>query len=81
MQTNKIVTLLGFQILQSEANVLKDIERQLYLHFRSPSYIDYITQLGFDAREHRIRKIGLYNCGLTTLPESINNLELNLIIP
>jgi len=81
-KANKVVSFRGAQIWQYEAEVLQEIETLTKKEFTKVDELKYNTQMGFSVDNNQLIGIGLYECGLSTLPESIGNLdsleELNL---
>jgi len=77
-QLRNIISFKGAYISEFEelkANVIQELETQLKEKFTLVSKIEWDTKMGFSVKDHRITGIGLYECGLTTLPESISNLS------
>jgi len=64
----KIISFKGAQIPQFEANVLKEIEILTKEKFTKVDKFEWNKQTGFIAENNRVSGIGIYNCGLTTLP-------------
>lgn len=70
-----VVSFHGTNISQQEAAVLKDLESLTGKNFSHVEKIEEYTQMGFTAINKRVSGIGLFNCGLKNLPESIGNLN------
>jgi len=75
IRAKEIITFRGAQVPKFEADVLQEIEKLTNKQFSKLKLIKYDTQMGFTAEYQRIIGIGLYKCGLLTLPESISNLK------
>ncbi len=74
-KAKKIIIFKGAQILQFEVNVLRKFENLLGKQFKLVNTVEYDTKMGFSVENQRITGIGFYNCGISTLPESIGNLK------
>jgi len=72
---SEIVSFKSAQIPQFEADMLQEVEKQLNKEFTKVGKVEWETRMGFTAENNRITGIGLYKCGLSTLPESIGNLS------
>ena len=77
-----IISFRDVSILDYEAQLLLELESYINLEyhitkkFELVNSIKHNTQLGFTVENNRVTGIGLYNCGITTLPESIGFLFL-----
>jgi len=69
-----IVDFKGAPIPQFEAEVLQELENQIGKQFKLVNGLNMRTQMGFTVENQRINGIGLYDCGVSTLPESISKL-------
>ena len=65
----------GVQIPDIEVNCLQELESQLKIDFKVVENITVDTKMGFTVEDNRVSTLGLYDCGLSTLPESIGNLH------
>lgn len=76
-----IIPFRGAKILYYEEEVLLELENHINLiynttkEFKLVNKIEHNTQMGFTVDNYRITGVGLYNCGITTLPESIGFLS------
>lgn len=71
----KEISFRESQIRQSEVDILQKIEKSTKLQFTKVKELDWNTKMGFTVKKDRIIGIGLYDCGLSALPESIGNLK------
>ena len=76
-----ITPFRGTKILCYEEDILLELENHINLkynkttEFKLVNKIEHNTQMGFTVDNYRITGVGLYNCGITTLPESIGFLS------
>ncbi|MFX1445923.1 MAG: hypothetical protein ACFFHV_21110 [Promethearchaeota archaeon] len=71
----KIIKFREANIPQFETNVLEEIETLTKKEFTKFDKIEWKTKMGFSVENQRVIGIGLYECGLSTLPESIGKLS------
>ncbi len=71
----KETSFRGSQIPQFEADFLQELENQLGKQFKLVRKIYYNTQMGFLTVNNRITSINLFDCGISSLPESIGQLS------
>ena len=71
----KIITFRGAQIPQYEADVLQEIEKLTEKEFSKVNEINWWSTMRFFVDNQRVTGIGLFDCGLSTLPESIGDLS------
>ncbi|MHA1334140.1 MAG: leucine-rich repeat domain-containing protein [Promethearchaeota archaeon] len=76
MQNNgtELVSFRDAEIHKFEADVLKELESLAGKEFSLVDEIEWDTKMGFTVGNNFVTGIGLYTCGLTTLPESIGKL-------
>ena len=74
-QTLKIIHFKGVQIPQFQADFLQELEDQLGEQFNLVNKVERNTKMGFSVENNQIMGIGLHDCGISTLPESISNLK------
>ena len=74
-KAKKIVSFKGAQIRQFEAEVLQKIEALTKKDFTKVDKVEWTTQMGFSVDNNQLIVIGLYDCGLSTLPESVTQLQ------
>lgn len=70
----KIVPFRKARIPRFEVEVLKTLEKQLGKQFKLIKEIKGDTQMGFIAERNRVIGIGMNNCDVSSLPESIGDL-------
>ena len=70
----KFVFFKSRKIPQFEADVLQAFESQLGKQFTPVNRANCNTQMGFSVGRREVTGIGLYNCGVSTLPESVINI-------
>ncbi|GAI97570.1 unnamed protein product, partial [marine sediment metagenome] len=75
MKLKKIIPLKGAQIPQFEADILQELENQLKKEFTLVHEVKGDTTMGFTVENKRVTGIGLQDCGLTSLPDTIGNLK------
>ncbi len=73
-QLRQIISFRSAQILQFEADVLQEIEKLTNNQFTLVNKVEFATKMSFSAENQRVNGIGLYECGVSILPESIGNL-------
>ena len=73
-QARKVIPFRGAQIPQFEAEVLGELEKITGKQFTRVDEVEWVTPMGFSAGNKRVTGIGLYKCGVSTLPESITKL-------
>jgi len=72
-----LTTFRNSQVLYYQAEILKKIENYIKsetnkeVEFTLVDKIEHDTQMGFTIQDNQITGIGLYNCGLSTLPEAL----------
>ncbi|MFX1259438.1 MAG: leucine-rich repeat domain-containing protein, partial [Promethearchaeota archaeon] len=71
----KLTAFKGAQIPQFEAEIFQEIEKLTKIKFTKVNKVDWDTKMGFSAENLQVIAIGLYDCGLSTLPESISKLK------
>ena len=69
------VSFRGAKIPQFEADILQALETQSRKQFNLVDEVEGDTKMDFSVESSRIAEIGLSNCGVSTLPESIGNLK------
>ena len=74
-QLRQIISFRSAQISQFEADILQEIEKLTNKQFTKVNEVDNTIEMGFSAENQRVTVIGIYKCGLSTLPESISNLK------
>ncbi len=74
-RAKKIVPFKGVQIPQSKADILQEIEKITNNQFTLVNKIESSTKMGFSVENNKVVGISLYECGISTLPESIGKLE------
>ncbi|MGQ4876646.1 MAG: leucine-rich repeat domain-containing protein [Promethearchaeia archaeon] len=70
----KLISFRGAIIHQFEAEILEELESFTKKEFRLVEEIDTETEMGFTVKNNCVSGLGLNNCGLTILPDSIGNL-------
>lgn len=73
-KTKNIAKFRGAELHRDDIKVLKELESLKGEEFSEVSKIEGDTKMGFTAENNQVSGLGLYKCGLTTLPESIGNL-------
>ncbi|MHA1252430.1 MAG: leucine-rich repeat domain-containing protein [Candidatus Helarchaeota archaeon] len=71
----QLVNFRGAQIHKFEANALGELESITGKEFNPVNEIEWDTKMGFTVSENSITGLGLHNCDLMTLPESIGDLK------
>ena len=75
----KITSFRGAQITRLEADALRELEKlATWLTNRQFTKVNEVglrTKMGFSTENQRVIGIGLWECGISTLPESIGNLK------
>jgi len=56
-------------------DILQELENQLGKQFKLVSKAVYGNKMGFTVENQQINAIGLYDCSVSSLPESIGNLS------
>ncbi len=74
-RAKKILPFKGTQISQFEADILQELENQLNKQFNFVTKFEERTKMGFCVENNQITGIGLYDCDISILPESISNLK------
>ncbi|MFX1259645.1 MAG: TIR domain-containing protein [Promethearchaeota archaeon] len=75
-QLHQIISFRNAQILQFEADILQEIEKLTNKQFITVNKIVDDIKMSFSTENQRVTGIGIYECRLSTLPESIGNLSL-----
>ena len=70
-----VIDFKGVQIFLFEADILQKLENQSDKQFNLVDKVEGTTEMGFTVENQRISAIGLFRCGLTTLPKSIGKLK------
>ncbi|MHA1336379.1 MAG: leucine-rich repeat domain-containing protein [Promethearchaeota archaeon] len=70
-----LVNFRGTKIHKFEADALGELESLTGKEFNPVNEIEWNTKMGFTVSNNFVTGIGLYKCGLTTLPESFWNLK------
>jgi len=74
-QLRQIISFRSAQIPQFEADILQEIEKLTNKQFTKVNKVEWNTKMGFSSENQRVNGISLYQCGISTLPESIGNLS------
>ena len=70
----EVVSFRGAKLIKYEVDVLKELESLTGKEFSEFKEIKYDTKMGFVAENNRVSGLGLYECDISTLPESITKL-------
>ncbi|MHA1281925.1 MAG: leucine-rich repeat domain-containing protein [Promethearchaeota archaeon] len=70
-----MVNFRGTKIHKFEVYALSELESLTGKGFKPVNEIKWYTKMGFTVSNNFVTGIGLYDCGLTNLPESIGNLK------
>jgi len=74
-QLKEIIKTRSALIPRFEADILKEIEKELNREFNLVEKIEWNTQMGFSTNDNRIIGIGLYRCNISELPMSLGRLN------